>query len=206
MVQQVPLWGQLPDYAQEELSAAHYDNRTGGFEFDTKPDHVRLTVLNLYVKLSPRRAGPQLWDYVAQPSPLHQSLVGCLEFLTNDVDALKQELDDHPDFTEDVFVNGWGYREKRDTCALHFKYFKGWPRHKVQAHIDLFGLGPAYVGPVAMGLRHWIFYHGYEEVFVIRALLLQQGWDPKPLLGVNAVGIPRVAPPAPGMIRIINPG
>src|SRR5262249_56361578 len=52
----VPYWGQLPVYAQRSLAGAGYEHEW----FDETSADTRLTVLNLYVKLS----GMNLWNYV----------------------------------------------------------------------------------------------------------------------------------------------
>jgi hypothetical protein len=59
-----------------------------------------------------------------------------------------------------------------------------------KAHIDRIGLyaGHVPISVVAYGLPHLIDLcrHGWENVFAIRDLLLQQGWDRQPLLGTGA--------------------
>ena len=78
----------------------------------------------------------------------------------------------------------------RSVGALHFKHFPGWPENKVQAHIDPYGarlhsdlwfLVP--VVPLGQLLAHLADPTGYTEVFRVRALLLEQGWDAAPLVG-----------------------
>ena len=181
----VPSWGQLPTYAQCDLSSARYDRAW----FDGQPDAIRLTVLNLYVKL---RGMDNLWRYVTRRDT---TPIGALEFSTRDVVTLRRELTNRPDFTvpQDSLVS-WECREKRAACALHFKHFPHWDQAKVQAHIDKVGLGfggkwsPPIIGPLVMGPAHLADYckHGWQDVPAIRNSLLQQGWDRQPLLGVGA--------------------
>jgi hypothetical protein len=198
MSREVPYWKQLPDYARKQLAATAKRNSGGpnGSDwpygeiwFDKETDVNRLTVLNLYVKLS----GMSLWQYVSEG--LRTTGHGCLEFRSNDVLALKRELTNRRDFTEpeDSLVV-WSCREKVSTGALHFKHFTPWPTDYVQAHIDKTGLGfggkwsPLVLGPLVMGLPHLAddCRHGWKDVFGIRDILLRQGWDPLPLLGVGA--------------------
>ncbi len=54
----VPQWDQLPAYAQDDLSPKGYDKSW----FDSHNDLMRLTVLNLYVKLNSK--GLNLWRFV----------------------------------------------------------------------------------------------------------------------------------------------
>ena len=183
---QTAVLGKLHGEAQNRLSAAKYDHAW----FDNQPDAIRQTVLNLYVKLSGME---DLWQYVMRRDT---TSVGSLEFLTQNVGALKQELTNRWDFTvpEDSLV-AWECREKRATGALHFKHFPGWLTGKVQAHIDKIGLGfggkwsPPVIGPLVMGPAHLVDYckHGWEDVFGIRNILLQQGWDRQALLGIDAL-------------------
>src|SRR5262249_20369798 len=110
----------------------------------------------------------------------------------------KQELTSRWDF---IMVVGsrdvWECREKRATGALHFKTgFRDWSVNKVQAHIDKIGLWfggqrspPLIGGAMVMGLPHLVDFcrHGWQDVFGIRDILLQQRWDRQPLLGINAI-------------------
>jgi hypothetical protein len=87
-------------------------------------------------------------------------------------------------------MDEWDSAEKRATGALHLKHFKGWPVNKVQAHIDQAGnwLGDKllwWAGQPVTGLRHLAAYDSYSDVFGIRNILLQQGWDRKSLLGLS---------------------
>jgi hypothetical protein len=178
----VPQWASLPEYAQAELAACGCD--AGWFERHAADGTMRLTVLNLYVKLR----GLELWRHVGSESG---SQAGCLHFLCPDVGALKAALRGRDDFTNpDASPDEWESREKRAEGALHFKHFTGWPVAQVQAHIDpqglllqnnLWWLVP--VVPLGQMIRHGADPTGYVEVHRIRAMLLEQGWDPAPLLG-----------------------
>lgn len=184
MAENVPFWGQLPDYVQRRLTVAGYHHSW----FDTAPPVIRLTVLNISVKLS----GMGLWHYVSRPTSTTQ---GCLEFMASTAAALKRELNSRPEFT---FVSesgqAWACREKKATCTLHFKHFSGWSPDQVQAHIDRVGLmfggkwSPPVLGPLVMGLPHLHDSRtkGWQEVFDIRDMLLKEGWDPRALLGIDA--------------------
>ena len=195
MDEKVPHWGELPDYAQNELSAADYD----GPWFDEQPDKIRLTVLNLYVKMrGMKRGNISLWSFVDERTT---TPIGCVEFLVDGgVQALKRELASRGEFTQIVGTpESWECREKRATAALHFKHFKNWPVDKVQAHIDKIGLGfggrwsPPVIGPLVMGVPHVVDYchNGWEDVYAIRELLKQQGWDRQPLFGIRRQVGPR---------------
>ena len=136
-----------------------------------------------------------LWKYVTRRDT---TPVGCLEFITDNVVTLRKALTDRADFTlpGDSLVS-WQCREKRASGALHFKHFSGWPQSKVQAHIDRVGLGfgggwsPPVLGPIIMGPGHLADYcrHGWEDVFGIRKILLEQGWDQQPLSGAGVVWV-----------------
>lgn len=178
----VPRWEQLPDYAQAELAACGCDEawftRHGG------DATMRLTVLNLYVKLR----GLGLWRHVGSE---RDSQLGCLHFLCPDVGALKAVLRERSDFTDpEASPDDWESRERRADGALHFKHFAGWPEAQVQAHIDPHGLllhsdlwWIVPVVPLGQMVRHGADPTGYQEVYRVRALLLEQGWDRAPLLG-----------------------
>jgi len=178
----VPQWDELPDYAQGELGACGYD--AAWFAGQAQAPIMRLTVLNLYVKLK----GMQLWQFVAKES---DSQPGCLHFLGSAVHELKAALRERDEFTDPQdAMDSWDSREKRADGALHFKHFSGWPEAKVQAHIDPHGLllhSPLWwlmpVIPLGQMLAHAADPTGYTEVYTIRDLLLDQGWDKAPLTG-----------------------
>jgi hypothetical protein len=185
----VPFWNHLPNYAQNDLIHPGY----GKNWFEKKSDEVRLTVLNLYVKLK----GMRLWNYVRKESSTH---VGRLEFEA-DVQGLKQDLRARWNFRDpEASAEEWDSSEKRVTGVLHFKHFKGWPLSKVQAHIDQAGLWLGskwfwWAGTPVTGIRHLLGYESYQDVFGIRDILLQQGWDPRPLLGTSTGVVRRKALP-----------
>jgi hypothetical protein len=185
MSKDVPRWKQLPDYARNELALRGY----GGQWLDSRPDAIRLTVLNLYVKLR----GMDLWKFVLMRG--ESTPVGCLEFLTTNVALLKQELTTRWQFRNpEDSTDEWHSPEKRLHGAVHFKHFKGWPVNKVQAHIDRFGrwlgqpqlfwAGQPVGVPILLHLADYLC-HGWEHVLDVREILLEQGWDPQPLLGVG---------------------
>ena len=74
----VPQWAQLPDYVQSELAASGYDAPW----FAQQAPALRLTVLNLYVKLK----GLGLWRFVTREQG---SQPGALNFCCSTVDDLK---------------------------------------------------------------------------------------------------------------------
>lgn len=176
----VPQWAELPDYVQHELTPCGYDAAW----FTAQAPVLRLTVLNLYVKLK----GLGLWRFVGTE---HGSQPGCLHFLCTDIEELRAFLTASSDFTtpQESKVS-WDSRERRAVGALHFKQFDGWPVTKVQAHIDPHGLllhselwWLIPVVPLGQMLAHAADPTGYTEVYRIRNILLQQGWDPAPLTG-----------------------
>jgi hypothetical protein len=182
--QSVPQWAQLPDYAQRELAVCGYD--AAWFASQAQAPIMRLTVLNLYVKLK----GLDLWRYVGKET---DSQPGCLHVLLTAAEELKALLRERDDFTNPQdSPDSWDSREKRADGALHFKHFAGWPEAKVQAHIDPHGLllhSPLWwlmpVIPLGQMLAHAADPTGYTEVYAIRDLLLDQGWDKAPLTGTG---------------------
>lgn len=180
--QSVPRWDELPDYAQTELGAGGWDAEW--FARQAAAPIMRLTVLNLYVKLK----GLSLWQFVGKES---ESQPGCLHFLASALPELKATLRERDEFTDPQdSPDSWDSREKRGDGALHFKHFTGWPEEKVQAHIDPHGLllhNPLWwlmpVIPLGQLLAHAADPTGYTEVYTIRELLLDQGWDKGPLTG-----------------------
>lgn len=178
----VPQWTELPDYAQKELGQCGWD--AAWFASQEGEPVLRLTVVTLYVKLK----GLSLWQFVGKEAGSQR---GCLHFLSPSVDALKAALREREDFTAPQdSPQSWDSRERRAVGALHFKHFEGWPEAQVQAHIDPRGLllhsdlwWIVPVVPLAQMLAHAADPTGYREVYRIRSLLLEQGWDPAPLLG-----------------------
>lgn len=180
----VPLWSDLPPFYQSELKEWE--------KFLSDPDDtLRLTVLNLYVKL--RRLN--FWIFVGPPES--STSRGCLEFLCIDVDKLRDELCNSNLFSYDG-DKAWEGREIYDEGALHFKHFGDWPASKVQAHIDREGLHHRHyreddpmevplwgIATAIQFLKHQVdaVEDGYTDVYGIRRILLNQGYDPVPLTG-----------------------
>jgi hypothetical protein len=183
----VPRWNALSEQAHKDLSPKNINEAW----FDQQPDKIRLTVLNLYVKLK----GMDLWQFVGGRASVSE---GCLEFWATDVKALTRELTNRWNFRSpgQSSKKEWDSAEKRATASLHFKNFynpkrpSDWPENKVQAHIDQAGnwLGDPtlwWAGQPVTGIRHLAAYDSYKDVLGTREILLQQGWDPKPLIGVG---------------------
>ena len=173
----VPQWNQLPELARKELETKNYTKNW----FSNKNDIMRLTVFNIYVKLR----GLNLWKYVTSES---SSGHGTLEFTTNNLHELKKNLRERDDFSNPgKSFSKWSSREKRDRGSLHFKHFSGWPKKKVQAHIDKAGLHGwiiPIIAPIIQLIKHWVdsARDGYQDVYGIRNILLGQGWWRQPLM------------------------
>jgi hypothetical protein len=175
----VPRWPHLTERARLDLEAAGLDAGT----FEPQDDRLRLTVLNLYVKMR----SLDLWPFVGR---CKAASPGCLEFSARDVEALKRTLVTRWDFQPPRPSAGgaWSAMERRPRGALHLKHFAGWPAGRVQAHIDAAGLWlrhPLFwwAGLPVTGLLHLAAYSSYKDVSRLRALLLQQGADRDVLLG-----------------------
>src|SRR5271157_3194497 len=126
MNKNVPYWYQLPDESRKLLSSRHYHKDW----FNEQEDTIRLTVLDLFVKLR----GMDLWQYVLTKDSTE---LGRLHFLA-DVSKLKRELTTRWNFrSPEDSMKKWDSAEKRATGALNFKHFDApdWPENKVQAHI-----------------------------------------------------------------------
>ena len=183
---EVPQWAQLPPDAQKDLASREYDEAW----FRTHGPEMRLTVLNLYVKLS----GLQLWEFVDTQS---NTKVGVIEFLCSKIDGFKDTLRKRDDFTSpEESEEEWSSREMRAVGQLHFKHFKGWPKTLVEVHIDQAGLlmrskwwwlfPPV---PLLQMLGHGLSYESYKDVYGIRNILLDQGWYSAPLIGMTPVPV-----------------
>ncbi|MFO7641133.1 MAG: hypothetical protein R6X17_07650 [Candidatus Competibacteraceae bacterium] len=176
MNRNVPSWNQLRKYDHDLLTPPGYGNPW----FDSQPDEIRLTVLTLYVKLS----GIKFWKYVNRRDTIYP---GRMEFRTTNVRLLKQELTRSPQFRSPAASDQeWDSVELRYEGSLHFKHPLDkrypWPPDKVQAHIDKVGwLGAP---PVSL-VHHVLTYSSYKDPFVARKILLDQGWDPVPLVGIG---------------------
>jgi hypothetical protein len=201
----VPSWDDLPEYAQSALKKTGYDQLwVGKVNLTPTEDHF-LTVLNMLVKL----AGMKLWNFVGEPI---RYSVGSIEFRAATMDGLRAALAQRSDFsTPDANPDDWESREHRMSGSLHFKHHKKWhdDEEHVEAHMDQAGarcggaLGAACY-PV-QGQLHVHEYmrgkikdrfpeydaHDYRNVRDLRQILLDQGWDPAPLVGVSRVKRPK---------------
>jgi hypothetical protein len=190
MQRPVPKWNQLRKSDQASLMRKGLNMIK--FDNQSMDDELRLTVLTLYVKLN----GLQLWNIMGS---IVKVKPGCLEFFC-DVMQLRKILTSSPFFyspSNIAWLNWpsillkeyWESQEKRYYGALHFKHFENWPTCQVEAHIDKVGWrgGPG-MQPQALpvsGVHHWITKDDYKKPYIVREILLRQGWDPVPLLGVG---------------------
>lgn len=184
-LQPVPRWADLPEHAHNHLHSAAY----AGSWFDRQSDEMRLTVLNLYVKLS----GMHLWQFI-QHDPMRiceqpgNPTIGKLNFLCRSPPALKNLLRARPDFADPEDSDAkWSSREKRSTGSLHVKHWGSF----TEVHIDYYGLvmsdaawwfPPAQVGQM---IAHGLSQDSYRDVYRLRGMLLAQGWDRATLLGTS---------------------
>jgi len=196
----VPKWDQLRKYDHDRLMEKGYTK----IWFDTQiNDKMRLTLLTLYVKLNGLKLG------IATPSGDRDSFwsrhvrwwagkkfeYGNLEFYVRDIHHLLFDLEILPYMQTPVFKGKyWESIELRFYAALHLKHFDGWPVNQVQAHIDEVGWrGSAdkYITAKAHPkvwiplLVHGLSYSSYKDPYIARSYLLEQGWDPVPLIGVD---------------------
>jgi hypothetical protein len=166
--------------------------------FDKMNDEYRLTVLTLYVKLN----GIKLRKEIGQTFMVkkrsfweehvrwwHWTNPGCLTFHVWDVNELKRQLTDSPDFSTPASSDeSWNSIELRYKGALHLKHEASWhPQPRIiQAHIDEVGWrGSTLIALPISALHHLITYSSYGNPYIAREILLSQGWDPVPLLGVG---------------------
>lgn len=180
----VPTWGTLPAHAQAALAPPGFDAAW----FASQPEMIRLSVLNLYVKL--KAVG--LWHFVARNAGSDSQ---SLTFRATDVHELKRALRARRDFTDADPGQPWQSREYQTKGQLHFKSFAGWPEDRVQAHIDGRGLLPSRedligtaVGTLGLvfpfqALSHRIEYDVYQNPYLVRDVLLGQGFDRATLEG-----------------------
>lgn len=174
----VSFWRQLPADAQADLSRAGFTQAW----FDLQPEPIRLTLLNIYVKLSLLK----LWSHVKSgeiPSP------GVFNFEAVDVAKLKKELTDRSDFgSPESSSDDWSSSEKTLDAMLHFKHHKSWKQGAaIQAHIDP-------VGWSGLNPKSWIAhranYDAYQEPYRIRDVILakfgSQQKVTEVLLGIGA--------------------
>jgi len=168
----VPKWNQVPVFVRKAFQdiGPDYDKAW----FDKLPDEIRLTLLNLYAKMS--KAG--LWSYVQEILDLSP---GCLHFECSNVEKLKAELTRRSDFmSPESSMDKWDSAEMVRSGSLHLKHFN-WPsKSKVQAHVD-------HTWSWADPLGHLSTYSSYKNPFWIRKVLLDQGYDSRIL---NGSGLP----------------
>ena len=135
----------LPETVQRHLTS-----RGHGEQWFAQADRtLRLTVLNLYVKLRSVR----LWRFVDREQ---SSTPGNLEFVATNVGALERALTQRRDFTNPIARDQrstlvsqllevvrpglrWEARERRARGALHIKSFTCRQPNEIQAHIDPVG-------------------------------------------------------------------
>ena len=184
----VPFWDALPGYVQTDLASKGV---LTGDDFDELYPEYRLSVLNLYVKLSGITiAGVRAWDYIRN---ITRADLGVIDFMASDINILKQHLTFERTFA-DPWGDTWDSRELRLHYSAHFKHGKAWGS-LASVHIDPYGL---FTGPgvwrkleaVATVWKHWNCYYDYKNVDDIRSGLLSEGWDPLPLTGLPASGSP----------------
>jgi hypothetical protein len=161
MSQDVPSWVQLPSDVQRDFSSTGFTQQW----FEKQPETIRLTLLNLYVKMSRKN----LWRHVRSGRVV---IPGTIEFQAKNVLQLKQELTDRQDFGSPGHLKSWNSGEKTEEAMLHFKHDKAWTNDPttVWAHIDPVGWSADLVSIV----RHWANYSGYKDPYRIRNVLLRQ--------------------------------
>ncbi|MCI0714506.1 MAG: hypothetical protein L0154_30410 [Chloroflexi bacterium] len=181
----VPNWHELPPYAQADLSRHNCGHPY--FKNFLQNEFLRLTVLNLYVKL--KALG--LWKFVNMPKKVKQ---GEFEFECSDIGLLWSILDNKGDFSQpDNSPDAWDSREWRWEASIHFKHYKSFG-HRLQdvaVHIDRYGIRPGpplvpdlmLLATTAMHVYDFVV-DGYQEVLEIRSILRKQGFDPLPLFGL----------------------
>jgi hypothetical protein len=160
---QVRFWRQLPAKAQEELSNAGFTQEW----FDAQPEPTRLTLLDLYVKMSLLK----LWRHVKSGQIPRQ---GDFEFRAVSVAELKRELTERHDFgTPETSVDSWNSGEKAEEAMLHFKHEKDWGQDPVtiQAHIDPVGWSGG--NPISWA-RHLKNHDAYMDPYRIRDVILRK--------------------------------
>jgi hypothetical protein len=176
----VPQWNQLSNLAKKDLK-----NWKNWFTKHQNNDDMRLTALNLYVKL--KSVG--LWKFVSKPTG--RTSKGALDIIVPNIGDLKDELRKKANFaTPGASSTEWESGEERMLAALHFKHYKDWGHapNVIQVHIDLFGH--------RAGIVHLKTLEGYKNIYRIRNLLLAQGLDNTSLLA--GASSPPPKPPIKG--------
>lgn len=192
----VPKWDQLRRFDHANLASRGYTK----IWFDPKDDKIRLTVLTLYVKLwGLTLGGKRLWSFVEKGVAVDS---GRLEFhiKLDQFRLFKDLLKLYDSFeTPSDSDKKWESIEHRFYGALHFKHFEGdaswpWPINRVQAHIDQVGwrgfadkttTSKAHPKIWIPAVAHGLSYYSYKDAYIARRILLQQGFDPVPLLGIG---------------------
>lgn len=136
-----PDWNQLPEHVHNDFNNAGFGNW-----YQEANNDARLTLVNNYVKMR----DANLWQYVNAPACLpHETKTGALEFLTRDIDAFRNNLYERNDFSNPAPLPLVDYdkklasREYTDELSLHFKTFNDWPKNRIEAHIDQYGIIPS---------------------------------------------------------------
>jgi hypothetical protein len=175
----VPTWDTLPGPAKVALEPRGFKKEW----FESSHDDVRMSVLNLYVKL--KALG--LWHFVERDAGSDSE---SLTFTCTDIHEFKRALRARGDFTSpEATSDSWESREYRTVGQIHFKHFEGWPENRVQSHIDGRGLlpskplfyglaaGTAGLGLALQALAHRIERDSYKDPYAVRDILLQQKFD-----------------------------
>jgi hypothetical protein len=191
----VPKWNDLPKYVQSDLDSIGvtkpiFDGESPNYSVDRL---VRLSILNLYVKLKGvTLSGISVWDYIDE---FKHAGVGVFDFTVSSMDEFKDALT-----REEAFANPgskddvWDSRELRYRLSLHFRHKTEYHYgpNGVASHIDPTGLftGPGVWRKIAVGLElgipaiiHGVCYSHFKHVDDIRDGLSKQGWDPATLFG-----------------------
>ena len=183
-----PLWSELPKYAQTDLTAKGF--QSSWFEKQGLPEGVRLSILNLYVKLRGIRiCGMPGWFFIKK---VQSCEVGYFMFWARSVEDFKESLTFENTFASPGSADSWDSRELCPYASVHFKHdAKDFAKlsngeNIVSVHIDPRGLAtaPGVWGKVSplQGLDHLCNYYGYEDAQRIRDILLNAGWDNAPLV------------------------
>ena len=118
-----------------------------------------LGVANVRGKLD----GFDLLRFVASPEPAGP---GNFHFACNDTAAFRAALVVHGFRLRDRAGGAWDARERVARASLHIKHFVGWPEERMQAHIDPYGIGGAWIL-----IMHLLDYNGYRDAERILRLL-----------------------------------
>jgi LysM repeat protein len=165
-----PSWRNLPSDHQKDFRRANFEK---WYKDPRNNDANRLTLINCYWKMKP--AG--LWRYVNAPAEKNPQRMqaGHLEFTTRNPTGLQSHLSSRSDFSSPTWSlsfwnTNWDSREKTRHAQLHLKNFPGWPKNRVQAHVDPAGFvwsDPTTIGSHLSGSQ--------KEVLKINRLLRAHG-------------------------------